>query len=83
MRMKITFPTETSYGNSLGLLRRSLKPYIHIEIRKRPEGAYLSGPSKSVAVVPFLLPPEFSIAEWNLDDTNSERPENYVWLATS
>jgi hypothetical protein len=72
MRMRVVFPAGIEYGASLGKLRRALKSHLHIEIRKRHDGACLSGPSNAVAVVPLILPMEFSIAEWKRHGVNPE-----------
>jgi hypothetical protein len=64
MQMKIAFPAAIPYGDSLGRLRAVLKPYLAVEIRKRRQGGFLSGPSHAIAAVPFILPPESSIIEW-------------------
>jgi len=59
----ITFPTDASYNDSLGKLRKRLKgPFPGIQVHKRAAGALVIGGPEWIAAVPLILPSGFCLA---------------------
>jgi hypothetical protein len=75
MDMRIRFPKNVRYGDSLGRFRALLKPlFPGLKIRKRLDGATVSGPATKVVPVPLVLPDGFDLVECSeIDDLGSEK----------